>query len=364
MEVINYSIKAKIKPGDNNPRNSEGSFIELDNGKIAFAFSRYSGDSDHDDARCDICAVYSDDRGESWDIENYETIVSASDHNVRNVMSVTLMKMANGDIGLYYLVKQLDGTSNYPLRRYGKDFSELIDQVDCIGVRPGVYFVVNNDRVLRCENGDLYIPTSNHVITKVNDVGIREWNEQRATNHFFTSKDDGRTWTQCRGNLYFTDGYSVTGLQEPGIAELKNGTLYAYARTDRMFQYESVSLDGGDSWFGPKASRFTSPCSPMLIKKNPYNGKYYAVWNPVPNYPNRPEAQGHLSWGRTPLVIAESDDGYRFSAPYVLESDPEHGYCYPALYFLDEKNILISYCSGGRSNSQLSQTTLGKLYLK
>ena len=130
-----------------------------------------------------------------------------------------------------------------------------------------------------------------------------------------------------------------------------------------MWQYESVSLDQGEHWFTPQPSKFTSAMSPMLIKQNPCSGKYYAVWNPVPDYPGRPHP-GH-SWtaGRNPLVIADSADGVRFSEMYTLENDETRGFCYPALYFLDEKTALISYCSGGDTDGCccLNRTTIGKI---
>ncbi len=44
------------KPG--NPRSSEGSFLRLDDGRIAFAYSHYIGTSDDDNAACDIRCVF------------------------------------------------------------------------------------------------------------------------------------------------------------------------------------------------------------------------------------------------------------------------------------------------------------------
>ena len=51
-------IVCELRPSENNKRNSEGAFIQLKNGDIMFAYSRYrGGDRDHDPA--DIYAVIS-----------------------------------------------------------------------------------------------------------------------------------------------------------------------------------------------------------------------------------------------------------------------------------------------------------------
>ena len=101
----------------------------------------------------------------------------------------------------------------------------------------------------------------------------------------------------------------------------------------------------------------------MLIKKNPYSDKYYAVWNPTPSFFGRPMPKG--VWGRTPLVIAESDDGVNFSEPVVLEDDENRGFCYPAMEFTSPTDILLGYCSGGTDDGCcLNRLTLRKITIE
>ncbi len=366
MENTNtFKIKESALSGilnrqPNNPRNSEGSFLALKDGRIAFAYSRYSGDSDHDHAACNICVIYSCDGGKTFDTEHYETLVYASDYGEQNVMSVTLRYMNNGDIGLFYLLKHPGIASEYLLRRYKDDFSNPVGEVKCLPHNYDSYFVVNNDRVLRKSDGRWFIPAAYHH-SSVNRADS-EYLDGRAVVYFFVSDDDGYTWTQNNETLRLADTYSHTGLQEPGLAELSGGVLYCYSRTDRMYQYESVSVDGGDHWFAAQPSRFTSPDSPMLIKKNPYSGLYYAVWNPIPISFAHPIYSS--SWGRTPLVIAQSADGIHFSEPVVIEDDPAKGYCYPAMEFSDKKTILLAYCSGGKDEGCcLDRTVIRRLIL-
>ncbi len=338
---------------ENNPRNSEGSFLQLADGRIAFAYSRFTGNNWDDHCPSDICVIYSDDNGDSFNTDSPEILVSASEFGQENVMSVTLRFMNNGDIALFYILKHEGISAEYRLRRYKKDFSEVLSDIKCFPHGYDAYFVINNDRVIKTKNGRWIVPAALHPSGLTPD---KPYFDIRSTVYFFSSDDDGATWHQHRGILHLDDTYSGSGLQEPGIIELDNGVLYSYLRTDRMAQYEAVSIDGGENWFGPKPSRFTSPESPMLIKKNPYSNMYYAVWNPTPISPTNPTDSP--SWARTPYVIAQSADGINFSKPIFLETDLSKGYCYPAIEFLDDKTFLLSYCSGGAKEVVCLTTTV------
>ena len=361
MQLLDSRILYEIPRGENNPRNSEGSFVRLKDGGILFAYSRYTGSSDHDDAACDIAAVYAPDGEHFGDLR---ILATAAEHGVQNIMSVTLLRLGNGDIGLFYLIKHdWDGTSSFVLRRSTDEGQTLSEPVQCLPDHFPAYYVVNNDRVLQTSDGRLLIPAALH---RVGSFDGKPRMDYRAGVCFFVSDDDGKTFHEL-GKPLNMPVCSETGLQEPGLSELPGGALYAYFRTDRMCQYESVSLNGGKTWFMPQPSAFSSPASPMKIARNPYTGLYYAVWNPIPAYNGRitdPDEQW-ISAGRTPLVIAESENGVDFSAPVVLENDPTHGYCYPAICFTGDKEMLLSYCSGGAADGMcLTRTTIRKIVLE
>ena len=80
MQITESKIVATLSPCEGNPRNSEGCFLRLDDGRIAFAYSRYIGDSAHDHAACQIACIYSHDNGESFDTEHIETLVNAEEY--------------------------------------------------------------------------------------------------------------------------------------------------------------------------------------------------------------------------------------------------------------------------------------------
>ncbi len=345
-------VVGRIGRGENNPRNSEGDFLRLNDGRILFAFSRYTGNSGNDHAPCDIAAVFSEDNGESFG-QDPVILVRAAEYGESNIMSVSLLRMENGDVGLFFILKHADGSSEYILRRSADEAVTFPGPgTSCLPLGYKGYYVINNCRVLRTEGGRIWIPAAYHrVAYACGDSPFRM--SYKASSVFFYSDDDGRSWKEAPERLDIPN--SGTGLQEPGILELNGGVLYAYFRTDLLCQYEAVSLDGGRRWFGPQPSRFASPPSPMKIVKNPYSGVYCAVWNPIPNYPGRRIAD----WsGRTPLVISISQNGVDFPPYTAIDDDPESNYAYPALYALDEHTLLLSYMTHSLCNTVIRKLTI------
>ncbi len=350
-----------LPPAEGNPRNSEGSFLGLSDGRIAYAYSRYSGTSSSDGAYCEIAVIYSDDGGEHFTSPKI-LVKPDRTRDETNCMSVSLLEMPNGESGLFYLVKHKGMWSEVILRRSGDGFETLGEEIRCAPEKFRDYYVVNNDRVLKTENGTLILPVALHR-SAMNHYGYGESVDSRAIAEFFASYDGGFTWKRISDSISIPAAYSSAGLQEPGVIELSGGTLYSYFRTDLGRHYESVSIDGGHNWFTPQPSRFTGPCSPLHIKRNPYSGEYFAVWNPI-----SPSVTAAKDWchQRTPLVIAKSSDGVNFSYPEILENAEDAGYCYPALHFLSEREALISYCAGEDSmgdSSCLVRTRIARLEL-
>ena len=355
-EIALAETVAMLPPGKNNPRNSEGDFAVLKDGRILFAYSKYVGSSGHDDAPCGVAALISSDGGRSFQPVPF-MLAEAADHNTKNIMSVSLCRLQNGTLCLFYLCKQ-GPQSEVWLKRCTDEEALVFAPAELIVPRKqGIYYVVNNSRVCMLPDGSLLLPLARHKI--INGHGV-----YFGSCCFFKGDAEAKNWRQVSGVLTMPyPGRSETGLQEPGAAVLPDGRVYAYFRTDRAFQYESFSADGGRSWTRPVPSRFTSPDSPLLIRRNPYSGVYYAVWNPVPNFNGR--LDGEKRWihaGRTPFVLARSENGTDFSPYAVLEDAPDHGYCYPAMLFLSKKELLLSYCCGGAEDGTcLSRTAICRI---
>ncbi len=334
----NGYIVLELAPDDIYTRHSEGDFCRLPDGSILFAYSRFT-QSEDDDAPSDIVGRLSRDEGETWS-EPY-TLIPASRHGVKNVMSLSLMNMKNGDIGMFYLIKQSPVENRVMLARSadGLHFGEAIDCQN--PARKGLY-ILNNQRAERLSDGRILLPVALHYASMGPEGRLfNTYGECR----FLCSDDDGRTWRELEGSVHCDFARSQSGLQEPGVVELRGGSLWMYARTDQMYQYESFSLDGGVSWTVPQPSRFTSPQSPMKLARSPYNGALFAIWNPIPNYNGREVTRS--GWGRTPLVMARGDyDGNKWSELRTLEDDPHAGFCYPSIFFLPDGQALVSYCAG------------------
>ncbi|MBQ6551106.1 MAG: exo-alpha-sialidase [Lachnospiraceae bacterium] len=365
MTILENSLIHELPPLPGNPRNSEGDFLRLKGGRILYAYSRYGGNSLSDDAPCDIAGLISLDHGESFSALP-ELLVKAADHGVKNVMSVSMVRLQSGEAVIFYLCKYEKGTNIF-LRRIReardsaseKAFSEGFSLSDPELVYEGrnqAYLVMNNSRVLVKRDGSLILPVAVHQL--IMEADGHTHGEYRGEAVFIQGDRDARAFHVLSGPHALTPiGHSRTGLQEPCITELPDGRLQALYRTDLMSQYESFSEDGGRSFSPPLPSRFTSPDSPIEIAENPYvqstgdGFRFLAVWNPVPNYNGRLKpGSPWITAGRTPLVAAASSDGLAYGEPLVIEDDPDRGFCYPAVFFTGPDTFLLAYCAGNAAD--------------
>ena len=343
-----------LPPAADNPRNSEGSFLALKDGRILFVYTRYDGDNPGDYAPADIYAITSDDEGASW--TEPAKLLDRKLDNAQNVMSVSLVRLNNGDIGLVYFLRTNTSEGRPYIRRSTDEGQTWSKPVSCTNTR-GVY-VTNNDRAVVLSTGRLIIPAAYHR-TIIGEDGNEYWDSYAVT-YYFYSDDDGRTFRQSEP-CYSHVTRGTTGLQEPGVLELANGTLYGWARTDVGMQYEMYSHDGGEHWSHPQPSQFMSPNSPMSMKRLPDGKTLLAIWNPIPNYPGRKKQTDGWFGGRTPLVYALSTDETRsWSEPVMIEDDPASGYCYTAIHFTQDEQMLLAYCAGGPAD----RSTLVRLRMR
>lgn len=319
-----------LKTGPGNPRNGEGSFLRRKDGSILFGYTEYIGDSWNDHASARISYVISRDEGETW---GEKGVLLEKPADCKNLMSLSLLRLGNGDVGAFYIRKNLDGTDGLWMIRSADEGKTWGEPINCMGTHQNTdYYVLNNDRVLRLKNGRLILSASRH--------SIFTGSEKLAPGVlcFFCSDDDGFTWRKLGTEFAMPFPGDPLGFQEPGLYEFEDGGLWCYIRTGLGCQFQCFSQDCGDSWSFPEPNYFfSSPPSPMLVKDaGPYT---LAIFNPIPRYNTRPASE---PWGRTPYICAVSTDrGKTFSPDKLLclEDDPNNGYCYPALlpgsdYFL------------------------------
>ncbi len=329
----------QLAPSEDNPRNSEGDFITLDDGRILFIYSRYTGNSTSDHAPAYLAARYSDDGGRSW-TDDDEIVVE--NEGEMNVMSVSLLRLQNGDIAFFYLRK--NSTEDcIPMLRISKDEAQSwSDPVPCITDRQG-YFVLNNARVIQLQDGRLLMPVALHQTPR------GQW-ANKADLYCYFSDDNGQTWQSSSQVPDTTD--IVT--QEPGLIEMNDGGVMMYIRTNGGFQLLSYSSDGGQTWSHVETSNIPSPLSPATIEKVPSTGDWLLVWN------NNDGSNPEIKDKRTPLTMAISrDEGKTWKKIKNIHDDSDGWYCYIAIHFVDNDNALLGYCAGSQSrNTHLSVTNI------
>lgn len=339
-----------IPAKENNLRNGEGSFIRLKNGAIMFGYTEYIGNDWEDDASARIVCLTSFDEGETWTAKR---VIIEKPADSKNVMSLSFLRMNNGDIGAFYIHKNIDGTDKILLIRSSDEGKTWSEQTDCMqSLDKQDYYVLNNDRALKTSSGRIILPMARHSIYI---------NPEFAPGVlcFFVSDDDGYTWRKTNKEFSFPYKTDDDGYQEPGLYQFPDGRLWCYIRTGLGCQFECFSDDDGESWTSPEPNHFfSSPLSPMLIKD--VKDFTVAVFNPIPNHLL---SNDELTWGRTPYVCAVSyDNGKTFTKKntFYIEDDMNNGYCYPAIIDGDDY-FLVAYYHSNNTGICLNSTRIIKI---
>jgi Neuraminidase (sialidase) len=315
-----------LAPSENNPRNSEGDFVQLSDGRILFVYTHFTGSSS-DFGAAHLAGRYSTDGGRTW---SEEDVVLVPNEGGMNVMSVSLLRLQSGDIALFYLRKNSRGDCR-PFMRISKDEAETWSE-PALCIEPLGYFVVNNDRVLQLESGRLVIPAARHSLPG-------EEFRRRGEALCYLSDDNGATWFRSDTVLQAPEA-SKSGLQEPLVVALKDGRLMMLCRTDQGCQMRSYSADAAVTWSPIEMTDILSPVSPASVERIPNTGDLVMVWN------SHRGIDPALRGKRTPLTTAVSkDEGATWENAKNLEDNPTGWYCYTAIEFVGDA-VLIGSCAG------------------
>ena len=82
-----------------NPLNSEGAFVDLNDGRILFAYTKFVGQAWGDHETAVIAARVSSDGGRTWSTRDR---ILVGPEGRCNVMSVSILRLQQGSIGLFY----------------------------------------------------------------------------------------------------------------------------------------------------------------------------------------------------------------------------------------------------------------------
>lgn len=341
-----------LAPTPEHTRHSEGSFIRVPDGRIAFVWSRYRAGR-HDGDTSDLAVIFSVDEGESW--SEPHTLARCEEWGAVNIMSTSMLTLRDGRIALLYL-KLTPGLQARPFLRTTTDLQSFGEEQGC-SARPG-YFCVANDRLRRLRNGRILFSGGHNEIT---EKELSQGDHENADNivmhntstvRVFYSDDDGASFHEAATNIVMPSGACEevrrSGLSESGLEELEDGTLMLYARNASGRQYAAYSNDCGEHWSVPQPSAFTSPTSPMSTLRLS-DGRFLALYNPEPHWYGNPirTKSGMWTGGRTSYVLQLCDGQMRpVAEPKLLERDPDAGFGYAAMLETRDGAVLLAYCAG------------------
>ena len=341
-------ITLNVEPSKEHPRNSEGSFATLASGRVIFCYSQfYGGAADESPAR--IVRIHSDDQGRTWS----EPEVIVENTGGANVMSVSLLRLASGKLAMFYCVKN-SWIDCRPHMRVSSDDGATWTEPKLILQAPG-YFVMNNDRVIQASKGRIIIPLAFHRSRGTDPHTIKSW-DSRAITMWIYSDDDGATWQEA-SSWWAMPVKSGSGLQEPGVVELADGSLFSWSRTDQGAQFGFNSKDHGNTWTPPMPTELKSPNGPTSIKRLPGTNDLLALFNDHSGrFPFPPKK-------RNPYVAAISSDGGKtWPVRKLIESDPNGLYHYTAIHFVGDA-VLLGYCAGDSKVGALNRLRIRRITL-
>lgn len=332
----------------------------MKNGSLLFAYTRYRDNGYHDHSTADIYGIISDDDGESFG--KPFLVLSCDELGADNIMSVSFVRIKNGDMGLFYLKKNNEKHTCIPYMAISSNEGKTWDKhIRCI--EDDGYFVLNNDRVIVLDRGTMLMPVAKHL--------FEDGEYMPGSIYMYASSDEGETWHLLSQEIALNpwkrirdDFKACCNAMEPGVVQLENGDVWCYIRTELGRQYETFSKDLGQTWDIPAPSPFTAPDSPMCVKKLK-SGKLFAVWNPIPVH-NGKSTFIKETWtgARTPLVFSVLDENGNYNSNFCeIENDEEKGFCYCAIHETDKGDILLGYCAGGIGEiSTLNRLRIKKIY--
>jgi hypothetical protein len=306
-----------------NPRNGEGAIVALKDDHLLLGWTHFTGGR-HDHSPADIHGRVSKNGGYAWG----EPFLLQENVGAQNVMSVGLLRLQSGDLLFGYAIKHhASQDCRYYVRRSADEGANWFDPV--LATPEDGYFVVNNDRLVQTRSGRLLVPVAKAVDARYHCVS-----------GCFYSDDEGITWQ--RGPQYI-DLSGVVGLQEPGILECADGSLWMYMRTDYGYIFSSRSYDDGVSWSAAQATELVAPISPATAKRLPDSDDILMIYNDRRGVPFDSDWHSQFNW-RTPLSSAVSDDcGRTWGHHKLVEEDRHRSYCYTSITFLGDATLLTYY---------------------
>jgi sialidase-1 len=300
-----------------NPRNSEASVVELNDGRLLLAWSEfYGGGSDFSPAH--IAAVTSRHGGRTWQ-GKYILQPNAAG---MNVFGPAFLRLRSGALALFYY-HQESGADVREYVRHSFDDGQTWTPERLITPDRVRQFMIN-DRAIQLSTGRVLLPVS--------------WTPFHADAASYRalcwySDDEGGTWRRGRTEI----ALPKRGAMEPALVERRDGSLLMVIRTQLGRLWRSESFDGGETWAAARSMDVVGSESPAQVKRIPSTGDLLMVWNHCFD-----PARSHF--GRSPLTAAVShNDGDTWEHLRDLEVDADRAFAYPSMLFRGDEVLLTYY---------------------
>ena len=327
---------------ENGPRRaSEGSAIELADGRLMYVYSHYPhGGHDFDVSEMRVMTSKTPE-GTEWT----EPVILQPNTACVNTMIASLFRLgtasmtalrslqlddfaaehrldgtAGGALGLVYF-KHQGHHSDALYFRLSRDEGYSWSEETRINYVPNYREIsgFNNDSVIVLSNGRIIVPVS------------ATFGSGLAGSLVFYSDDEGYSWSRSVGEVTVDlrkEGshrpYACSKFGEPNVVELKDGRIMMFGRTITGRIWKSYSQNNGLTWSRAEPTNLASSPSPVSLRRIPSTGDLLLIWNQASGEETR------RRWARMRMSCAVSkDDGETWEHFKNLESPDDAGHIEP-----------------------------------
>lgn len=155
--------------------------------------------------------------------------------------------------------------------------------------------VLTNDRALVLSSGRAVLPVYTRLqgpnmpvrkprVTRFGADFDAAWAHWMMYSYVLYSDDEGRTWQRSANEVFITLDKGMDGIysaHEPAVAELTDGRLVMFVRTNLGRFYRSYSTDKGKTWLEGQPTPLIGPPAPCSLTPIPRTDDLLAIWNQV-----------------------------------------------------------------------------------
>jgi hypothetical protein len=343
-----------------NPRHSEATAVELRDGSILLAWSRFEGRGDN--AIAEIAGVDAhvlhDDNGQATvagtvltgsGLEWGEERTLIGNGAGLNVMSPALARLADGGIGLLYSHRN---STTEACRMFCRSDDEGATWSNPVPLpQADSYQTGCHDRLAVLDSGRLVAPL--HC--------THDWHAPHLHVRTAWSDDNGATWLLSEQVvLPKVSNSGESGCIEPDVAQRADGSLLMAIRTAMGTIFRAESDDGGETWHNLRSMEVVAPVAPSLLRRIPDTSDLLLIWNWHYDWTKR------LAGTRRPLAAAISTDGgdsWPTVRRKILEDDPAATYAYPSCLFIGREALITYFVTPGDAPSNQRSLKVARLPL-